>query len=71
MKKLICLFIVLMSGCATVHTPYYQGCFDGVSGARNMMNNPVMAQPDLVDYYCRVIERNHDQEKERAHGGRP
>lgn len=70
MKKLILFFVVLVSGCATGHTPYYDGCFDGMSGARNMMNTPAMAEPDLVDYYCRVIERNHNEQREH-HGKNP
>ena len=62
--KYIAILLVLFSGCATGPTPYYKGCFDGVTGLRFALTIGAIADPDTADYYCKVIERNHDKTAE-------
>lgn len=63
MNRLIYLAILAgsLAGCATTHTQYYWGCFDGISAAKFMLNTPAMREPDMVDGFCKVVERNREQ----------
>lgn len=64
MKKLFCLIVLALSGCASV-SEYNQGCRDGVGGMRNMFSNVVFAEPQMVEYYCNSVEHTREQKKTR------
>lgn len=61
MKYFSILFLCL-SGCAHV-SEYYRGCVDGVGGMKYMLKTEIMGEPDMVDYYCKVVERNREQKE--------
>lgn len=66
MKKLICLVILALSGCAHV-TPYGHGCRDGVKDLEPQLGalGAVLAGGDSLDRYCDAVEKNHtDKGKE-------
>lgn len=55
-----------LAGCSTTPTQYYQGCFDGISSAKFMFSLPEMKEPEMADYFCKVVERKHDEPKEHS-----
>lgn len=65
MKYLIALMALMFSSCATGE--YFKGCVDGVEGMRFQFNNPLLAEPDMAQYYCKVVERNREKKDTPTH----
>lgn len=63
---LVAILAGLLAGCAST-SEYYKGCVDGVEGMRLQLRNDVMAEPDIVGYYCKVVERNREKREQTPH----
>ncbi|MCX9024632.1 MAG: hypothetical protein OIN85_00885 [Candidatus Methanoperedens sp.] len=63
MRILFALLILVFSGCATTTTEYFKGCVDGVEALKFQLRTPEIANQDIAEYFCKVVERNRKQKE--------